>query len=68
MTCQELVELVTEQRARFDQHLKACPYCVTYMDQMRTTIGALGRLTEQQLTDQARTELLAAFRDWKRPG
>jgi anti-sigma factor RsiW len=47
MTCQELVELVTDYfdgaldaatRAEFDAHLAVCPGCVTYLEQMRTTI------------------------------
>jgi anti-sigma factor RsiW len=53
MTCQELVELVTEyledalpdpDRRRFDEHIEACPHCVTHIDQMRTTIRIVGRL------------------------
>jgi anti-sigma factor RsiW len=74
MSCQELVELVTEylegtlpveDRARFEDHLKQCPYCVTYLDQMRTTIATLGRLTDEQLSGEARLALMSAFRDWK---
>jgi anti-sigma factor RsiW len=47
MTCQELVELVTDYsdgaldeltRAQFDAHLAICPGCVHYMEQMRMTI------------------------------
>ena len=77
MTCQELVELVTDylegalppgDRTRFEEHLTACAHCVTYIDQMRATIVALGRLRGAQLSDEASTELLAAFRDWKRSG
>jgi anti-sigma factor RsiW len=77
MTCRELVELVTDylegvlapaERARFDEHLEACPYCVTYVEQMRTTVATLGRVTRAQLSPEAQKELLAAFRDWKRPG
>ena len=53
MTCQELVELVTEylegalpasDRRRFDEHLAECPHCVAYLDQMRITIRLVGRL------------------------
>jgi len=74
MSCHELVELVTEyledalsreDRARFEEHLEACPYCVTYVDQIRTTVAALGRLSEEQLSEEARMELMAAFRGWK---
>jgi anti-sigma factor RsiW len=75
MTCQELVELVTDyledalpgaDRARFDRHLESCSHCATYLEQMRTTITVVGRLREQHLAGDAGEELLSAFRDWKR--
>ena len=59
MTCQELVELVTdyledtlpdEERARFEAHLALCPGCVTYLEQMRQTIQLAGLLTEDSLS------------------
>ena len=73
MTCKELVELVTgyfegslrgRRRRRFEAHLAACDGCTRYVAQMQTTIQATGRLTEDQVTDEQRTALLAAFRDW----
>lgn len=75
LTCQELVELVTEyiertlsahDRARFEAHLAECPYCRTYVEQLRATIRALGRLGEDDLSPDARAALVQAFRDWKR--
>jgi predicted anti-sigma-YlaC factor YlaD len=74
MACKELVELVTEyldgtlsraDRQRFDDHLKDCSACTTYLDQMRHTIRMLGRLTEEDLTEDAKRDLLRIFRDWK---
>jgi anti-sigma factor RsiW len=74
ITCQELVELVTqyleaalpaEQRARFENHLAACPHCRVYLEQMQQTISATGRLTEESVPPGAREELLRAFRRWK---
>jgi anti-sigma factor RsiW len=74
MTCQELVELVTEYfdgamdaatREEFDMHLAVCPGCVTYLEQMRTTI----RLAHDVRALERRPEvagLLEAFRDWRR--
>lgn len=73
MTCKELVELVTgyfegslrgRRRRRFEAHLAACDGCTRYVAQLRTTIRATGRLSEDQVTDEQRTVLLAAFRDW----
>ena len=77
MTCQEVVELVTEyfdgtlseaDRARFEDHLATCPYCVTYLEQMRITVEALGGLEADQLSPEACDSLVVAFRDWKRTG
>ncbi len=73
MICQELVELVTyylegalrpEARRRFEDHLTGCPHCTDYLEQMRATITATGRLTEESLPPGARDELLAVFREW----
>jgi anti-sigma factor RsiW len=75
MSCRELVEVVTDyledtmarsERLRFEAHLEECPYCVDYLAQMRETIAALGELTEDSISTEARGELLAAFRDWRR--
>ena len=74
LTCQELVELVTDylegalppaERARFEAHLRGCRGCTAYFEQMRLTIGLLGRLTEETLPAGARDDLLQAFRRWK---
>jgi anti-sigma factor RsiW len=73
LSCQELVELVTEylegalsaaDRARFDSHLAACDGCRTYLEQIRLTIALSGRLTPEQLDPEAERALLGAFRDW----
>ncbi len=75
LTCEELVELVTEyleggltkaERERFDEHIGACEGCSNYLDQIRTTIELAGRVTVDDLRNETKTELLAAFRDWKR--
>jgi anti-sigma factor RsiW len=73
LTCRELVELVTAylegvldpaERARFEQHLAECDGCDAYVDQMRQTLAALGRLPDESLSPEARDGLLAAFADW----
>jgi anti-sigma factor RsiW len=75
MACKELVELVTEymegtlplaDRQRFEDHLKDCDYCATYLEQMAQTIRTLGRLTEEDLSEDAKRDLLSIFRDWKK--
>jgi anti-sigma factor RsiW len=73
LTCKELVELVTayiegglrgRRRRRFESHLDACDGCTRYLAQMEATIRSTGVLTEEQVTDEQRVVLLAAFRDW----
>jgi anti-sigma factor RsiW len=75
MSCQELVELVTDylegalsraDRRRFELHLQGCDGCTTYLQQMKLTLRATGRLTEEGIDPDAREALLEAFRDWKR--
>jgi anti-sigma factor RsiW len=73
MPCQELVELVTayfegalsrRDRRRFEAHISGCEHCTTYVEQMRETIEATGRLTEEDIPAGARVELLAVFQGW----
>jgi len=74
LTCQELVELVTDyledalppaERARFDSHIRQCDACLTYLQQMRTTLELLGSLSPQHVDRDAERTLLQAFRAWK---
>jgi predicted anti-sigma-YlaC factor YlaD len=74
LTCQELVELVTdylegllpsEEQARFELHLQGCAGCRAYLQQMKETIYLTGRLREDELPSPARDELLHLFRKWK---
>ena len=73
MPCRELVELITDyledrlspvDRARFEAHLAECEACRTYLEQLRQTIRALGRMPEESLSPEARNALLDAFRGW----
>lgn len=75
MTCQEVVELVTDylngaltvpDRARFEAHLAECEACTAYLQQMRTTVELSGHLDEDAVPDDVKRDLLAAFRTWKR--
>ena len=74
LTCIELVELVTEylegglsaaERERFEEHLGFCDWCVTYLDQMRQTLVAVGSLREDDVSPAMEASLLATFRGWK---
>jgi anti-sigma factor RsiW len=72
VTCQEVVELITDylegalspERAElFEQHVNFCDGCEWYLDQMRATIAAVGRIDEADMPDELRDRLLTAFRD-----
>jgi anti-sigma factor RsiW len=74
ISCQEVVDLVTdylegampvEERSLFEQHLNFCDGCVWYVDQIQTTIAAVGRIREEDVPAETRDQLMAAFRDWK---
>jgi hypothetical protein len=75
LTCQELVELVTDyleealsghDRERFEAHLLDCDECPIYLEQIRVTIRTVGTLTEQRMSQSAKDDLLQHFRTWKR--
>ena len=75
LTCRELVELVTdylegalsaEERGLFEDHLRECDGCAGHLDQMEQTIAVVGRIEVDDLSEQAKSELLAAFRGWPR--
>ncbi|WP_042444254.1 anti-sigma factor family protein [Streptacidiphilus jiangxiensis] len=75
MDCDEFVELVTDfldgalpgaDEARFVEHLAACDGCEAYLEQFRRTIDTLGVLPADSLSEQAKDQLLAAFRGFRR--
>jgi predicted anti-sigma-YlaC factor YlaD len=75
LTCHEVIELLstyiegglsTVERRRVDEHLALCDGCTTYLEQMRETIRLSGMVTEEQVPEDEKTALLAAFRDWRR--
>ena len=74
LTCKELTELVTDyledkllppERIRFEQHLSACDGCVTYIDQIRTLVVALGARPRVDIPMSMESDLLLGFRRWK---
>ena len=76
ITCRQLVELVTDYfegalpprtLSQVEEHLVMCDWCVTYADQTRATIDALGRLEESSSRAPAES-LLAALRAKKGSG
>ena len=73
LTCQELVELVTDYLDGaldegttnvFDQHVALCSGCETYLTQMKETASLLGEIPAETLSEEMQATLLAAFRDF----
>jgi anti-sigma factor RsiW len=71
LVCQQAVELVTaylddalswRQRRRFEAHLRGCPNCSGYLEQMRATIATTGRIDPESLDPEVRDELIKLFR------
>lgn len=77
LTCQELVELVTDYldgalnpriAEAFESHLQVCPGCERYVEQFRGTIAAVGRLHSEDLSAGTRAAVIDTFREFRRPG
>jgi anti-sigma factor RsiW len=72
VTCQEVVELVTDYlegaldpklSEEVEAHLGLCEGCGIYVEQMRVTIRTLGKVPVTSLSAGAQAELVRAFRD-----
>jgi len=72
--CDHIVELVTDYledrmalplRRRFDAHLAICEGCVAYLEHMRETVRALGRIPAEEQRSAGFQELLEPFRGWR---
>jgi anti-sigma factor RsiW len=75
LACQEIVEIVTDYlegamdadlHASFEAHLAGCPHCTRYVEQIEATIRIAGTIDADGLSDEFRTGLLEAFRDFRR--
>ncbi len=75
MSCQEMVELVTDylegslgwrDRRRVAKHLRVCDACSRYIEQMRETLTVLGSVPVDTLSPEAQSTLLDAFRNLER--
>lgn len=73
LACQRLVELVTDYlegaldaatMVRFERHVHECPSCALYVQQFRDTIKLVGKAGLARLSDEAKLDLLDAFRSW----
>ncbi|MDE3086599.1 MAG: zf-HC2 domain-containing protein [Acidobacteriota bacterium] len=72
--CQQAVELVTDyldgalsrrQRRRFEAHVKDCPNCSAYLEQIQAVIAMTGTVHPEDLSPQARDDLTTLYRRWR---
>jgi hypothetical protein len=73
-TCREVVDVAAEyvegalpaqEATLFELHLNFCDGCFTFIDQIRQASTLARRVTEDELPEPLRIDLLQAFRDWK---
>jgi anti-sigma factor RsiW len=74
LACRDVVEQLTDylddaldeqERARIDRHLEGCDGCARALEQWREVVRLAGRLGDedlQDLPDETRARLVAAFR------
>ncbi len=74
LVCQEAVELATlylegamsrRERRRFETHLRKCPNCAAYLEQIRATIQLAGAVDPEDLSPEARADLTELYRRWR---
>ena len=74
LVCRQAVELVTDylegalsrrDRRRLEAHLRACPNCTNYLEQIRMTIRLAGRIQPDDLSAEARQDLSDLYRRWR---
>lgn len=74
IVCQQAVELVTDylegslsrrDRRRFEAHLRECPNCTAYLEQIKMTIELTGEIEPDDLSLEARADLTELYRRWR---
>jgi len=74
LVCRDAVELVSDyldgtlprrQRRRLEKHLAGCDACTAYLDQMRATIAASGKVGPEDLPSDVLEGLVDLFRQYR---
>ena len=74
IVCQQAVEPITDHldgalprwnRRRLQAHLRTCPDCTAYLQQIRMTIRLAGEIKPEDLTPEARQDLTDLYRRWR---
>ena len=74
LVCQQAIELLTDyldgslsrrQRVRLERHLRACPNCSNYLEQIRLTVRLTGAIAPEDLAPDAVHDLTQLYRRWR---
>jgi anti-sigma factor RsiW len=74
LVCRDAVELVSDyldgrlprrQRRRLEKHLAGCDACSAYLEQMRATIAASGKVGPEDLPSDVVDGLVNLFRQYR---
>ena len=74
LACRDAVELVSDyldgnlsrrDRRRLEKHLAACDGCQAYLEQVRATVAASGRVGPEDLSDDVVEGLVNLFRQYR---
>ncbi len=77
LECQQAVELVTDylegalsrrDRRRLEAHLRACPNCSAYLEQIQAVISMSGSVEPEDLNERASSDLIQLYRRWRGEG
>lgn len=77
IACQQAVELISDYlegvlprraRRRLEAHLRNCPHCSRYLEQMRVTIATMGRVEPESLDPDARDTVVELWRRFHEDG
>ena len=75
LVCRDAVALMSDyldrrlpsrDARRLERHLADCPHCHEYLEQLRVSIDALGRVVPEDLSPEALDDLVAVYRRWQR--
>jgi anti-sigma factor RsiW len=75
LVCEQAVRLATDylegslsrrERRRFERHLRSCPNCTAYLEQLRMTIALTGNVDSETLPASTRDDLVELFKRFHR--
>ena len=73
LVCQQAIELLTDyldgslsrrQRIRLERHLRGCPNCSNYLEQIRLTVRLTGAIEPEELAPDAVDDSTQLYRRW----